>query len=84
MCVVAIVSAIYSFSFSTAFYGNMGRYEGVITFLCCVALFVVAMFSYRENREKILMFIAGTGIIQCAVGFLQIFPTSFPSSSTRI
>lgn len=79
MCVVAIVSAIYSFSFSTAFYGNMGRYEGVITFLCCVALFVVAMFSYRENREKILMFIAGTGIIQCAVGFLQIFPTSFPS-----
>lgn len=79
MCVVATVSAVYSFSFSTAFYGNMGRYEGVTTLLCCVALFVVAMFSYRENRDKILMFIAGTGIIQCVIGFLQIFPTSFPS-----
>lgn len=71
----AAISLANAYSFDVAFSGLAGRYEGLLTIICYVGIFLLGMQLPAESKHVRLMdCIVISGVFQCVIGAFQMIP----------
>lgn len=69
---VAVISTLNADVLPLAIVGESGRYLGLITWLCCVAAFVISAGLFDTSRSRVLMdVLISVGAVEAVIGLSQ-------------
>ena len=71
------VSTFFAYDINIAFFGNQGRYEGLLTIIACIGIFAAAVQLERTRLRTLLCdIVVIVAAVNCFVGVMQAIPAT--------
>lgn len=70
----SMISYYNSYNLTTSLWGQDGRYDGLVTMIICIFLFISASMISDGKIQKLFDIMTGAGLFQCLWAVYQLFP----------